>query len=98
MKICYRNKQIQKVCTNASYARKEYGSSNAVLIEQRIGELSAHDTVESLILNKAGRCHKLKGNLKDFYAVDLSHPLRMIFTVTGNEIQIARIEEIVDYH
>ena len=30
--------------------------------------------------------------------MDLEHPLRLIFKVNGDEIQIAEIQEIVDYH
>ena len=51
-----------------------------------------------MILHKIGRCHKLSGNRKDQYAVDLVHPQRLVFTVIGNEIQIAEILEITDYH
>lgn len=45
-----------------------------------------------------GRCHRLVGNRKGQYAMDLEHPLRLIFEVNGDEIQIAEIQEIVDYH
>ncbi len=41
---------------------------------------------------------KLKGNRKEQYAVDLVHPYRLVFEKKGNEIQIANIMEIVDYH
>jgi proteic killer suppression protein len=45
-----------------------------------------------------GRCHPLKGNRKSQYAVDLVHPYRLVFEKIGNEIQIANIIEIVNYH
>ncbi|EEA84175.1 MULTISPECIES: hypothetical protein [Peptacetobacter] len=32
------------------------------------------------------------------YALDLVHPYRLIFEKKGDEIQIASIKEIVDYH
>ena len=47
---------------------------------------------------KIGRCHLLKGDRKNQYAVDLIHPYRLVFEKKGNEIQIAFILEIVDYH
>lgn len=47
---------------------------------------------------KIGRCHPLKGDRKNQYAVDLVHPYRLVFEKKGNEIQIAFISEIVDYH
>ena len=37
-------------------------------------------------------------NRKGQYAVDLVHPYRLVFEKHGDEIQIAHIMEIVDYH
>ena len=98
MQIEYKTKSIQKVCTDAHEAIKKHGPQMAELIHQRIGEITAADTVEFMIQFKIGRCHALQGTRKGEYAVDLVHPYRLIFTKRGNEIQIARIMEIVDYH
>ena len=51
-----------------------------------------------MIENHIGRCHRLQGNRSGQYAVDLEHPYRLIFSVNGEQIQIAKIEEIADYH
>ena len=67
-------------------------------IDQRIGEITASDTVEFMIQFRIGRCHSLHNNRKGQYAVDLVHPYRLVFEINGNEIQIANIMEIVDYH
>jgi len=40
----------------------------------------------------------LTQNRKGQYAVDLVHPYRLTFDVEENEIQIARVLEVVDYH
>lgn len=98
MQIEYKNKSIEKVCTNAHEATKKHGPKMAEKIHQRIDEISAADTVEEMITYRIGRCHLLAENRKGEYAVDLIHPYRLIFTKKGNEIQIARIMEIVDYH
>lgn len=79
-------------------ATKAYGNRMAELIDQRIGEISSADTVEMMILFHIGRCHPLKGDRKEQYAVDLVHPHRLVFERKGKEIQIANIVEIVDYH
>ena len=70
----------------------------AEIIDQRIGEIRAADSVEMLLKFHIGRCHQLKQNRKGQYAVDLIHPYRMVFEKHGDEIQIAHILEIVDYH
>ena len=67
-------------------------------IQIRIDEIRAADTVEDMIKFKIGRCHSLKNNRKGQYAVDLVHPYRLVFEKHGNEIQVAHIMEIVDYH
>ena len=41
---------------------------------------------------------RLTQNRKGQYAVDLVHPYRLVFEKNGDEIQIANILEIVDYH
>ena len=99
MEIKYKTKKIQRVCTDYSAAKKSYGQNMAVKIEQRIGEISASDSVETMVVCGIGRCHALSGNRKGQYAVDLIHPFRLVFNVDGAEVyDIAIIEHIVDYH
>lgn len=98
MRITYKNKKLEKICTNAQEATKVYGGRMAELIDQRIGEIAGAETVEMMIQFHIGRCHSLKGNRKEQYAVDLVHPHRLVFEKKGEEIQIANIVEIVDYH
>ena len=98
MEITYKNNKIKKVCTDTKVAEKTYGTKMAEKIDMRIGEISAADTVEMMIQFRIGRCHPLTQNRKGQYAVDLVHPYRLLFEKHGNEIQIANILEIVDYH
>lgn len=98
MDITYRNKKIEKICTDAKTAEKTYGKEMSEKIHQRIDEITAADTVEMMIHFRIGRCHSLTQNRKGQYAVDLVHPYRLVFEKSGNEIQIANVLEIVDYH
>ena len=98
MQIDYRTRKLEKVCTIAYEAEKQYGHDMAEKIQQRIDEISAALNVEMMVQFKIGRCHPLKGDRKNQYAVDLVHPYRLVFEKKGNEIQIAFILEIVDYH
>lgn len=98
MVVEYNNKNIEKVCTNNSYAEKKYGTRMAELISTRIDQIKAADSVEEMLQFHIGRCHPLKGNRKNQYAVDLVHPQRLVFEKKGDEIRIANIMEIVDYH
>ena len=98
MEITYKNNKIKKVCTDARTAEKNYGLEMAAKIHQRIDEIRAADTVEMMIQFHIGRCHQLKQERKGQYAMDLVHPYRLIFEKEGDQIQIANILEIVDYH
>ena len=98
MDITYKNRKIERICTNAKVADREYGSQMSAKIHMRIDEIRAVDTVEEMIQFRIGRCHALKGNRKGQYAVDLEHPYRLVFEKHGNEIQVVHIMEIVDYH
>ena len=98
MDITYKNNKIKKVCTDAKAAERTYGQEMADKIHQRIDEIGAADTVEMMIQFHIGRCHPLKQNRKGQYAVDLIHPYRLVFEKHDDEIQIANILEIVDYH
>ena len=93
-----RTTKSKKVCTDAKTAERIYGRDMADKIHQRIDEIGAADTVEMMIQHHIGRCHPLTQNRKGQYAVDLVHPYRLVFEKNGNEIQIAHILEIVDYH
>ena len=98
MKVEYNSRSIEKVCTNAAIAEKKYGLEMAEKIQMRIDEIKAADSVEQMIQFHVGRCHPLKGKRKKQFAVDLIHPQRLVFEKKGNEIRIANILEIVNYH
>ncbi|HHU07001.1 MAG TPA: plasmid maintenance system killer protein [Clostridiaceae bacterium] len=98
MEVTYRNRKIERICTDARIAERTYGSEMANKIHQRIDQITAADTVEVLVKFRIGRCHPLSQNRKGQYAMDLVHPYRLVFEKHGEEIQVANILEIVDYH
>ena len=98
MDITYKKRKIEKICTHAKTAERTYGREMADKIHQRIDEIDAADTVEMMVQFHIGRCHPLTQNRRGQYAMDLVHPYRLVFEKNGDEIQIANILEIVDYH
>lgn len=98
MEITYKNKKIKQICTDAKISDKTYGARMSEKLQQRIDQIQAAESVEMMINFKIGRCHPLTGNRKGQFAVDLIHPNRLVFEKHGDEIQIAHITEIVDYH
>lgn len=98
MEITYKNKKLQKICTDFTKAERTYGQDMAFKIYQRINEIHASPNVDIMIRDHLGGCHRLNQDRKGQFAVHLKQPYRMLFTVNGDEVQIANIADIVDYH
>lgn len=95
MKIIYKTKKLEKICTDFNYAQKIYNHNIAKKISIRIDQLSSSNSTEDLILSHVGRCHSLKGN--NLHSTYLA-PYRLIFTQHQDEIIVAKIIEIINYH
>lgn len=98
MQVEYKNSRIEKICTDAHEAERRYGKAMAGKIKLRMDQIKSAISVEIMMQFKMGRCHPLKGNRETQYAMDLVHPYRLVFEKKGNEVQIANIMEIVNYH
>lgn len=79
-------------------AVKTYGKEMAERISARMTQVSAADSVEMLIQYDLGRCHPLKRNRKNEFAMDLVHPFRLVFEKRGHEFELVKIISIEDYH
>lgn len=89
MKITYKTKKLEKICTDASQAEKKHGKQMAAKIHQRIDEISAADTVEMMIQFHIGRCHVLTGE----YSVT-SEPLNPLHRATHSECRSHPYEKV----
>ena len=98
MQINYRTKQLKKICENAEVATKKHGNQMAEKIHLRIDQIRAASSIEELIQYSIGRCHPLHGNREGQYAMDLTHPYRLVFVEDNNVISAVKIERIEDYH
>ena len=98
LEISYSSSTLRKVCEDAEVATKRYGAKMAAKIQQRIEEIRAALSVEMLIQFHIGRCHPLIGDRKGQYAMDLTHPYRLVFEKRDDRLVAVEILEIVDYH
>ena len=111
MEISFSNAKLAKTCNSEKKLRGEYGPRMAKLIQQRLAELQAADTLEDMRHVPGARCHELTGNLDGCLAVDLVHPMRMVFKPDHDPVpcrddggldwsQVTRLEvfAIGDYH
>jgi len=94
--VDYRTNKLRRICEDAEIATKELGNEMAEKIDQRIGELKAINSLETLLQFKVGGCHKLQGKRKEQLAMYLVHPQRLVFQKIDD--QTVQVLEIVDYH
>jgi len=98
MKVTFRNKKLERECTELDVGTRRYGLDMALKILERIIEIENIGSVEQLIMFSIGRCHSLNGNRRGQYAMDLIQPYRLIFTKDETEIKVVKIIEITNYH
>lgn len=67
-------------------------------IHLRLDQIRAADTIDMLLEHRIGRCHPLKGQRKNQYAMNLEQPYRLVFEIHSSDVQVVKIIEIKDYH
>lgn len=106
MNISFRNNKLEKVCNSEAKLKQEYGIL-AKTIMARLSFLRAVPNLEDVPHCPPCRRHKLQGDYKDMFAVDIKHPKRLIFQPvdvdSNNEINLRKIVSIEiiaikDYH
>ena len=84
---------------------RRFGEPCARKIGQRLQQLRVAETLADLRL-MAGRCHQLNGDLAGCLALDLVHPLRLVFEPSDPPdgpldwaaVRAVIVLDIVDYH
>jgi len=79
MEVFFSGSKLQKTCNSAKKLRGSYGPRMVELIQQRLAELTAAETLEDMRTLPGARGHELTQNLKGYLAVDLVHPDRLAF-------------------
>lgn len=79
-------------------AEKDYGTQVARRYIERVNIIKQARDIEELKRLPGLRCHELKGNRYGQWAVNLTGFHRLIFTLEGNLLEIARIEEVSKHY
>jgi proteic killer suppression protein len=79
-------------------ASKSFGEQIARKYIQRINIIQQSQNLHELMSLPGLRCHALKGVRKGEYAINLSGFYRLIFTMTGNRLEIVMIEEVSKHY
>lgn len=98
MEIRFRTRKLQKQYQNSREAEKVYGPEVARKYIQRINILKQVRDVNEVCALPGLRCHSLKGNRKERWAVKLTGYYRLILTIEGEKSDIASIEEVSKHY
>ena len=97
MELTYKNEKVKNICENQKYNRKlakDYGADVAKNLPKRINQLKAFDSLNDVPVSPPFRRHKLTGNRKNEFAVDITRQYRLVFTQKDNNIIIENLREI----
>lgn len=82
----------------SNQAISEFGDQVGRKFIQRINIIKGINSLDDLLKLPGLRCHPLKGNRAGQYAIKLTGFYRLIFTVEGNALNIAMIEEVSKHY
>ena len=86
MRLYFKTKKLQKICSESNEAQKVFGRKMAKKLQQRLMELQAADCLEDISRVPPPRCHQLTGNRAGQLSVDLVHPYRLLFIPANDPI------------
>lgn len=102
--------KLEQTFNEEKKLQRKYGH-RAKLIQRRLGELRAADSLAVMKTLPSAACHRLTGDRKGQYAVNVGHPFRMVFIPKNDplpqhqhggldetKVTTIEIQEIVDYH
>jgi plasmid maintenance system killer protein len=82
MEITYATKKLEKVLNSESRIKRDYGDKNGRKIVLRLSVLAAAPNLDAVPKMPPPRCHQLKEDRDETFAVYLEHPYRLLFRAT----------------
>ena len=70
MKIMYKNKDTERICTDLKYANKKMNTYGRDLLG-KINLIKNMLSFEEVMVYSPFHCHRLQGGLKDFWSLDV---------------------------
>ncbi|AKP67456.1 type II toxin-antitoxin system RelE/ParE family toxin [Companilactobacillus ginsenosidimutans] len=107
MEIFAETKRMNKIIQSHRSMLKAFGKITANKLELRITEFRAASTLSEISHLPPQRLHKLAGDYNNYFAVNLTGNVRLVFrgldanqepTVTKKEVVAILIKEVIDYH
>jgi proteic killer suppression protein len=96
--IRFKTKKLERQYKEHRQAQKAWGNKIARKYIQRINLIKAATCLEDVMKLPGLRCHPLKGDRVGKYAANLDGFYRLIFSVDGEQLEIALIEEVSKHY
>lgn len=98
LEVDFRTRKLRKQYEDFEQAKRAYGKQVARKYIQRVSIIKAAQDIDELMTLPGLRCHPLKGKRQGQYAVNLTGFYRLIFTLEGDRLEIAMIEEVSKHY
>jgi proteic killer suppression protein len=98
VQVQFRTNKLRKQYEDVREAEKAHGRQVARRYVERINILKHARDIEEVKQLPGLDCHELKGRRQGQWAVKLTGFYRLIFTLQGEQLQIARVEEVSKHY
>ncbi len=98
MQIRFRTNKLENCFASYKLACRTWDNEVARRYIQRIGLMQAAKDIAEVRKLPGLKCHPLKGNRQGEYAARLTGFWRLIFTLQGEQLEIAMIEEVSKHY
>lgn len=98
MKVSFRTGKLKRAYEESARAIRHFGPEVGRRYVQRIDIIKASRHLEDLKAQRTLRCHELQGKRAGQWAINLTDRFRLIFTVSGFEFDVVRIEEVTNHY
>lgn len=98
MEVTFRTRKLEREYREYAKSVKAYGDKIARKYIGRINIIKAVKDIDELINLPGLKCHPLKGNRAGQYAIKMTGFCRLIFTLKGDLLEIAHIEEVSKHY
>ncbi len=98
MEVRFRTRTLKKQYENHREAQKAYGKQVARRYIERINIIKQAKDIKELKSLPVLHCHELTGDRLGEWAIALTGRYRLIFTITGDELEVIMIEEVSKHY
>ena len=98
MIVKFKTRQLKLCYIEHRKAGKAFGEQVARKYIQRINIIQKSQSLDELMRLPGLRCHPLKGERKGQYAINLTGFYRLIFKLSGTQLEIVKIEEVSKHY